>query len=140
MGSAVVVSALTLLSFFSIFMPLDFAKAVNFTPTGSSFSTIAFLLLLLPLPLMSIIKPNKYVPMPAAIALAVLFSVTIALIGSIPTYVALLLVYALCFFVNKPSQVKKSIAMFLIPVVVTALTLLLAYAPLPGGIEWTENT
>lgn len=135
MGSAVVVSALTLLSFFSIFMPLDFAKAVNFTPTGSSFSTIAFLLLLLPLPLMSIIKPNKYVPMPAAIALAVLFSVTIALIGSIPTYVALLLVYALCFFVNKPSQVKKSIAMFLIPVVVTALTLLLAYAPLPGGLN-----
>ena len=59
-GSAVVVSALSLMSFFGLFLPFDFARAVNFTPTGSSFSTVAMLLLLLPLPLLSLVNPNKY--------------------------------------------------------------------------------
>jgi tetratricopeptide (TPR) repeat protein len=138
-GSAVIVSLVTLLSFFGAFLPLDFAKAVNFTPTGSSFSTVAFLLLLLPLPLLSIINPNKYLPLPAAIALAVLFGVTIALVGSLPSYIALLIVFLLTFFASKPAQVKKSLALFLIPVVVTALTLLLAYAPMPGGLSGLQK-
>jgi O-antigen ligase len=138
-GSAVVVSLLTVLSFFGVFMPLDFAKAVNFTPTGSSFSTVAFLLLLLPLPLLSIINPNKYVPTPAAIALAVLFSVTVVMIGSIASLAALVVIFALTFFVSKPAQVKKTLAFFMIPVVVTALSLLLSYAPLPGGLDGLQK-
>src|SRR5258708_22052529 len=79
-GSAVLVTILTLLSFFNIFLPFDFTKAVNFTPTGSSFATVALLLLLLPLPLLSILNPNKYMPVPAAIALSILFGVTIILV------------------------------------------------------------
>jgi tetratricopeptide (TPR) repeat protein len=134
LGSAGLVSLLTLSSFFGAFMPFDFAKAVNFTPTGSSFSTLAFLLLMLPLPILSIINPNKYLPAPAAIALAVLFSVTIVLIGSLPSAIALVLVYVMTFFASKPAQVKKSLSLFLIPVVVTLLTAALAFAPLPGGL------
>src|SRR5258708_32743417 len=72
-GSAVVVAAITLLSFFHVFLPWNFAQAANFTPTGSSFATIAFLLLLLPLPVLSIINPNKFLPMPLAIVLTILF-------------------------------------------------------------------
>ncbi|HSW87530.1 MAG TPA: O-antigen ligase family protein [Candidatus Saccharimonadales bacterium] len=133
-GSAVVVALLTFFSFFHVFLPFDFAKGANFTPTGSSFSTIAFLLLLLPLPLFSTLKPNKYLPVPFAVALSILFSVTMVLIGSVPSYIALVIAFLLCLFASKPYQAKKaSIGMYLIPVVVTFVTLIFAYLPFPGN-------
>ncbi len=132
-GSAVVVAALTLLSFFHIFLPFDFAKAVNFTPTGSTFSTIAFLMLLLPLPILSIITPNKFMPLPLAVVLAILFGATVALTGSVPSLIVLLVAFALCFFLSKPHQVKKTLPLFLVTVVVVGLTLALAYVPFSGN-------
>ena len=132
-GSAVVVAALTLLSFFHIFLPFDFARAVNFTPTGSSFSTVALLVLLLPLPLLSVINPNKFMPAPLAIVLTILFGVTVALTGSIAGLVALLIAFALCFFLSKPHQVKKTLPLFLIPFVVIVASLVFAYVPFSGN-------
>jgi O-antigen ligase len=138
--SAAAVSLITLASFFRVFLPFDFAQGVNFTPTGSSYSTIALLILLLPLPLLSILHPRKFMPVPVALVLAILFSVTIVFIGSLPSYIALLIAYALSLIVAKPNQVKKSLSLFLIPLVVIAGTLFLAYAPfsLPGGIKEME--
>jgi len=132
-GSAVIVAAVTLLAYFHIFLPFDFTQAPNFTPTGSSFSTIAFLLVLLPLPVLSIINPNKFLPMPLAVVLSILFGVTIALIGSTPSLVALLIAFAFCFFLSKPHQVKKTLPVFLIPVVVIGLVLLFSYLPFSGN-------
>jgi tetratricopeptide (TPR) repeat protein len=129
-GSGVVVAFLTLLSFFNIYLPFDFAKAVTFTPTGSSFSTIAFLTLLFPLPLLSILNPNKYLPKNASLILASLFGVTIALIGSLPTYVVMVIAFALCLFASKPQHVKKALPLFIIPVALTLLTLVFAYTPM----------
>lgn len=131
--SGIVVAVLTLLAFFHIFLPFDFAKAVNFTPTGSSFSTIAFLLLLIPLPILSIINPNKYLPVPLAISLTILYGVTIALIGNVTSIVALLIAFALCFFLSKPQQVKKTLAYFLIPFAAIGLVVILAYLPFGGN-------
>lgn len=133
-GSGVVLSIVSLLSFFKVFIPLDFAQAVNFTPTGSTFSTTAFLLMLLPLPLLSIAKQNKYLPLPAALTLTILFSATVALIGNLWIDVLMVLVYALTGFVAKPHHVRKTLAMFLVPVATTALVLILAYAPFPGNL------
>ncbi len=134
-GSGLVVALISVLSYFGLFLPLDFAKAVNFTPTGSSFSTVAFLLLLLPFPVLSLINPNKYLPTVPAVVLASVFGVTIALLGGVATYIAMLLVFALAVFVSKPAQLQKTVAMFLIPVALTALTLVLSYVPLPGGMS-----
>jgi tetratricopeptide (TPR) repeat protein len=133
-GSGVVVSVITLASFFKLFLPLDFAKAVNFTPTGSSFSTAAFLLMLLPLPVLSLVKQNKYLPLPVALALSILFAGVVALIGSIWVDVLLVLVFAGIAFIAKPHQVKKTLGVFLVPVATTALILVLAYVPFPGNI------
>jgi tetratricopeptide (TPR) repeat protein len=138
-GSAVVVALITFFSFFNLYLPFDFARAANFTPTGSSFSTIAFLLLLLPLPLFSLLNPNKNFSFPIALGLTILFSVTIALIGSVPTYIALGLIYVLCIFVSKPHQVRRTLPMFLIPVVVTAFSLFLAYTPFPGNAVYQQE-
>ena len=131
--SAIVVSLFTVLAFFHIFLPFDFAKALNFTPTGSTFSTIAFLLLLLPLPLLSIIHPNKYLPVPLAVALVILFGATIILTGSVATMLALLAAFALCFFLSKPHQVRKTFFFFLLPVVVLGLLAFLANVPFTGN-------
>lgn len=132
-GSAVIIAVITVLSFFHVFLPFDFAKGVNFTPTGSSFSTIAFLLLLLPFPLLSLSNPNKYFPAPAALVLSILFGVTIVLIGSIPSYIALLIAILLCVFVARPNAQMKTLPLFLLPIVAMVLTLILAYLPFPGN-------
>lgn len=132
-ASGTVVALLTILSFFNVFLPLDFAKAVNFTPTGSSFSTIAFLLLLLPLPLLSLVTPNKYMPLPLAASLSVIFGVTIVLVGSLPTYIVLALAVALCVVVAKPHHIRRTLPLFVLPLAAIALTLALAYLPLPGN-------
>jgi len=132
-GSAVIVAALTLLAFFHAFLPFDFTKAVNFTPTGSTFSTIAFLLLLLPLPILSVITPNRFMPLPLAIVLTILFGITVSLTASIPSLVALLIVFALCFFLSKPHQVRKTLPAFLLTFAVVAVVFLLAYIPFSGN-------
>ncbi len=135
-GSAVVTALVSLLSFFHVYMPFDFAQAVNFTPTGSTFSTLAFLMLLLPLSMVSIVKPNKYLPLPFALVVSILFSVVIALIGSVPMYVVLAIVFVLCFLIARPhkaSEFKKVVPLFLAPIIVAALVLVAAYVPFTGN-------
>ena len=139
-GSATVVAVISLMSFFKLFLPFDFAKAVNFTPTGASFSTIAFLLMLLPLPLLSLTKVNKYLPVAVALPLAMLFSAIVVLTGSLPSYVLLLLVFGVCVFVAKPHKVRKTLGLFLIPVATTALVFVLAYLPFPGNVVQNLET
>ncbi len=132
-GSGVILSLISLMSFFHAFLPIALAQAVNFTTTGSSFSTIALLLLLLPLPLLSLLNPNKYLPVPASIALASLFGVTIVLIGSPAIYIALLIAVALTLFVAKADRVKQNVMFFAIPIGLMGLALILAYLPLPAN-------
>lgn len=138
-SSGIVVALVTLMSFFGLYLPFDFARAVNFTPTGSSFSTIAFLMMLLPLPVLSLISSNKYLPLPVSMTVAILFGVTIALIGSWPVYVLMGLVFAAALFVTRPSQIRKNITTFLIPTIVTALVLALAYVPFTGPLGALHN-
>lgn len=59
-GSGVILGLLSILSYFNInTLGLDLSKAANFTPTGSSFSTISLLLMALPFPLITILRANK---------------------------------------------------------------------------------
>jgi len=141
-GSAAVVALVSVLSFFGLFLPFDFAQAVNFSTTGSTFSTVALLLMLLPLPLLSTLSSNKFMPTPAALTLSIVFAAAIALVGSVPTYIALAVVFALCFLAAKPHKVarfRKALPLFLAPAAVAGLILVLAYLPFPGnGIQAME--
>jgi tetratricopeptide (TPR) repeat protein len=131
--SAGAVALITLLSFFGIFLPFDFAKGVNFTPTGSTFSTIAFLILLLPLTLISMINPNKYLPQYLATILAILFSIVIVLTGSIAAYVALFIVFGLSLYASKNHLSKTGLILFLASAAVVILALTSAYLPFRGN-------
>jgi len=139
-GSAVLVSLITLLSFFNIFLPFDFSKVANFSPTGSSFSTIAFLLLLLPLPVLSLLNPNKYLPGMLSMALVILFGLTIILTGSLSHYIALAIVFGLCVLAVKPLTDKRTLPVLTIPVFLFVVALILAYMPFPGNmVQKLEN-
>jgi O-antigen ligase/Flp pilus assembly protein TadD len=130
--SGVVVAAISLLSFFGVYLPFDFAQAANFTPTGSTFSTISLVLLLVPLPLVSLIAPNRYLPTALALPLAIFFSAAVIILGTLPLYAILLVAYILCFFTPKHHNFKKTVPIFLIPVLTTAIVLLTMYLPIPG--------
>lgn len=137
-ASAGILVVISLLSFFKVFvLPFSFTQAVNFTPTGSSFSTVAFLLMLLPLPLISLSKNNKYMPVALAIPVAVLFSATALLIGNYATDALLVLTYALTAFVTKPHHVRRTLGLFLIPIATTVLVAVLAYVPFTGNAVQT---
>ena len=138
-GSATITAVLTLLSFFHVYLPYQFTQVANFTPTGSSFSTIAFLLLMLPLPLIGLLQKSKYMPAGLAVVLASLFGVTIVLIGSVGSYVALLIAIVLTVLAAK-ADVKRTVGLFLVPVVLMVLTLGLAYIPqLPNGVNGVQQ-
>lgn len=130
-----IVAFISLLAFFHIYLPFSFAKAVNFTPTGSTFSTYALLTLLLPLPLLSLINPNKYMPYPLAAVITILFGAIVILTGSLPIIVVLAFTVILCLFVSDHQQIRKALPLFLIPVVVLMLVAFAAYLPLPGVLS-----
>lgn len=133
-GSAALVAFLTILAFFNVFLPFDFTKGVNFTPTGSTFSTIALLTLLLPLPLVLLLmNPKRTFYSSSALILAVLFSVTVALTGSLTIYIVLAIIFGLGLFAAKHHLSTSGLTMFSIPAVLTALTLILVYVPFPGN-------
>jgi tetratricopeptide (TPR) repeat protein len=140
LGSGVILSVIALLSYFRIFLPFDFAKAVNFTPTGSSFSTAAFLLMLLPIPVLSLINKNKYMPLPVAIAITLLFSIVVVLIGSVPMAALIAGIFVAGILISKPAQVKKNILYVLIPAATVVLVAVLTYFPLVGPLGFLNNT
>jgi tetratricopeptide (TPR) repeat protein len=138
-GSGVVISIVSLLSFFGLFLPFDFAKTVNFTPTGSSFTTIAFLLMLLPLPVVSLLNKNKFMPLPVAVAITLLFGATIVLTGSIPYVVILALVFGACLLITNPKHIRSNLVYFLFPAAIVTVLVLLAYLPLSGPLGFLHN-
>ena len=140
LGSATVVSLVSLFSYFRVFLPFEIARGVNFTPTGSSFSVISFLLMLLPLSLISTISPNKFLPQPLAVVVSVLFSVTIVLIGSISTCIVLLLIFGACILIVKDRLSGKTLLLILAPFAIAVLILMLAYVPFSGNkLHETRN-
>lgn len=138
-ASAVIVAFITIFSFFNVYLPFDFARVANFTPTGSTFSTFALLALLLPFPLFSLLNPNRFFSRPVALFLSILFTLTIALVGSITTYIVLAVIFGLCIFATKPYQVRRTISLFAIPAVVGIATLILAYTPLPQPLNFVQQ-
>ncbi len=131
--SSTIVSLISLTSYFGLFLPLSLAKVVNFTPTGSSFSAAALLVLMLPIILISILKPNRFLSLPAAMALAVLFSLTIALIGSFSTLVSAVLALVLSLVICRTEQIRKALPLLLIPLFISTLVFVAGYIPTSGS-------
>ena len=128
--SAGFVALISILSFFGVYLPFEITRGVNFTPTGSTFSTIALLLMLLPLPLFSSINKNNHLPQVFAVLISTLFSVAIILIGSAPTYVILLAIYLICILI---SLSKSNLPLLIVPILVTVFFFIFTLLPFSGN-------
>lgn len=147
--TGVLVSVVSLLSYFGIPLPFSFAKLQNFTPTGSAFSTTAYLALLLPLPVLELLKPNtdkslvqevnNLFPLnaikPLWAMILGLFLVVIVVIGSSPTYIAAFIAVALTLMSLPQNDVKKSYLYLMVPVASVILVAVLSFVKLPDTIN-----
>jgi len=95
--------------------------------------------MLLPLPILSLINKNKFVPIPLALFLAILFSATVVLIGSAPLAILVAAIFIACILISKPAQIKRNILYVLVPVASTILIALLVYMPLTGPLGFLHN-
>jgi tetratricopeptide (TPR) repeat protein len=139
LGSATLVALVTLMSYFGAYLPISFAKAANFTPTGSSFSTAALLLLLLPVTMINFIQSKNGTMAMVSAVLSSLFIVTVILIGgdsstglgvlASPLYLALYATIFLVVYYFRKSNLNKTITLLAIPVILSVLLLILGYAP-----------
>ncbi len=140
LASGVIVSIVTLLSYFNLYLPFQIVQFPNFTPTGSSFSTAALLSLLLALPMVAIIRPTKLLPQPVAAVIATLFLLTIALIGSNSNndatvllsspYVATYAVIGLTIFLFRSQITKKTLPLLLTPIIATLIIVGVSVLPM----------
>lgn len=133
LGSSALVALIGLMAYFKIYLPFEIAKNVNFTPTGSTFSTLALLLTLLPISLFAILRPGKFISPPIAAAIATIFSIQISLTGTIPALVTLFIIFALSLLISNPKH-AKNISLFALPLSASVLLLILSYLPFPGNV------
>lgn len=122
--SGIILSLATLLSYFGIYLPLPFTQFANFTPTGSPFSTTAYLILLLPFLLLGLLEsrddtrqmvakytlPIKELTWKTILTLIlILFTVTITLTGLVASWVAAALVLGVTLLIAPPQTLKKNL-------------------------------
>ena len=141
--SATIVAVVTLLSFFGIYLPLPFARFINFTPTGSSFSTAALLMLLLPALFINISNSKEIISSISGAALATLYIVVILLTGGnsdsglgqlfSPVFLALYATLALTFLAIRPRQTDRNLVFLIAPIIVSFIIFGLSFIPLPQG-------
>ncbi|MBN1168906.1 O-antigen ligase family protein [Candidatus Woesebacteria bacterium] len=132
-GSSSLVAVISILSFFGVFLPFEMARSVNFTTTGSTFSTVSLLLMLLPLTFISTLKQNKFLPQPLAMILSLIFSMAIVLIGSNTVYLIFFVIFGSSIFLARKELNITSLAMVFTPFALSVLTLMLLLIPFSGN-------
>lgn len=163
LASSIILAIITLLSYAGVnVLSLSWTSSAAFTPTGSSFSTAAILLLLLPFPISAILYGSKLtnfdgesqseelsLPINSLIGsnsslnqisikviwsiILGLFTITIVLIGNISIYIAAVIVLVLVLFVTPPNLTAKNAAYLFIPILVAVLIGFISYVPVGGS-------
>lgn len=136
--SAFILAALSILSYAGIhFLPFAWAKALNFTPTGSSFSTSAIIVLSLSFPLSMMLHQSATTR--KDIILKVVTSVVITtmtasvvLIGSWQVIAAGVVVLLLNLFAAPPAAIKKNLPYVAAPIIVAVLLTIVSVVPITG--------
>lgn len=164
LGSAVILTVMSLLSYAGVnILSLPWTAGSNFTPTGSSFSTAALLILLLPFPVSAILYGSKVstfesseskseeldLPISSLVGnntslneisvktiwsvILGLFAVTLVLIGTLPIYIAAVIVFILVLFVTPPNLIGKNSAYLFIPIITAVLIAFISFVPIGGS-------
>lgn len=132
-----ILGVLSLFSYFGIkYLPFEFIKGANFTPTGSTFSTTALLALLLPFPLLAILNESKAGNKLINSLILIIFGVVLALIGPPAVWVAAALTLIVVFATGNASKIAKNLPFLGLPLLVTTLVALLSYLPALSKIDF----
>ncbi len=132
LASTSLVAIMSLMAYFGIHLlgqALPFTNTLNFTPSGSSFSATALIILMLPLLFISIIKRSELLPTFLAVILTAIFGVTLILIGQWPVWLVALLSLALTVVLNKRSISIENLPLLLIPIILSVAILFLTNLP-----------
>jgi O-antigen ligase/tetratricopeptide (TPR) repeat protein len=130
LGSTVLTTVISLISYFGIYLPLNFAQIQSFNPTGSSFSANYLIVIFLPVLLSSLLKPNKIFPQIVALVITVLFTVALALTGNKAVWIGALVVLIITVLVSKRSQLVKGLPLLGLPIIVAVAILALSLIPI----------
>lgn len=145
--AALVLSTVTLISYAGVkILPAPWTHGVNFTPTGSSFTTTAILAMLVPLLAVQILNSTKIPFIIANSAFLILFGATIALTGTWATWIAAAVGAVLAFLVSEQAKQLSKIGQIspirliglvglIIPLAVVVLVISLSFIPPMGGAK-----
>ncbi len=142
LGAAALLSAVSLLTFWGVtLLPKPWTHGLNFTPTGSNFSTTAVLALLLPISILGIFSTRNLVTKVIYAILLILFGTTIALTGVWATWIAALSAVAVSLAIHwrslsHPNFWKDvNVILIVVSTVVVALIAALSFIPPVGGAK-----
>lgn len=135
----------SILAYFGVkFLPPELSQGVNFTPTGSPFTTTAILSLILPLLLIDILTSKRVfslkelpslTPQFINSALLALFGITIVLVGTPATYIGAAFGVIVAILISKPNIKSYNPAFVLVPAALIILVLILSFIPPMGGVR-----
>lgn len=143
--TGVILATFTLASYFGInLLSLPLSSAINFTPTGNSFSTTAILALLLPFPLLAIMQSRKeatslklslspdflsiYIQKLILSLVLTLFTAAVVLTGTTATLVASAAAFLLVLFATPSASLKKNAAFLALPIIAAATLAIFSFA------------
>lgn len=139
-----ILAVISLLAFFGVkLLPPPWTYGINFTPTGSSFSTTAVLALLIPFAVSQIFSETKLAAKIINALFLTLMGVTIALTGSLPIWIVASLAFFATFILENPiKDVSKlfitnpiNLVSITIPLILTILIAVLSFIPPIGGAK-----
>lgn len=142
--AAQLLAVVTLLTYAGLkILPAPWTHGINFTPTGSSFSTTAILSLLIPFVVMQILTGKQPAYKIISSVFLALMGITIALTGTWATWigaaVGLILTLLIVSPVKKIEQLNRlgpvSIIGLIIPVVLVLLAIVLSFVPPIGNAK-----
>ncbi len=140
-AAAAVLSVISLLAYAGVkILPPPWTYGINFTPTGSSFSTTAILALLLPLVVMQMLTASKPLILILNSLFLALFGITIALTGTWVSWVAasigLLLTLSINRFFEKVAQMQTiKLVTLVAPVAAVIIVTGASFIPSVGGTK-----
>ncbi len=142
LGSAVL-SAITLIAYAGVkILPPPWTHGINFTPTGSSFTTTAILVLLIPIVVNQIIN-GKFINQILNSAFLALFGLVIALTGTWPTWIGAVAALVLTVVANQSTLNWKNISSvkpvtlisLAVPIIAVILVTVLSFVPPIGKAQ-----
>lgn len=126
-------SVMSLLSYTGLkILPITWTQALNFTPVGTTFSLNSLLILLLPFPLVSILRNSDHKSKFVYASMLTLFGTVLALTAATPLLIVALIALALVFFASNPLTTGRNLPYLIGLLLIVGVIALLSFVPPVG--------